>query len=38
MLLGNGIRLFEGLDPEGIGLRGRARSRHPAPPTSDSKW
>jgi dihydrofolate reductase len=37
VLLGRGVRLFEDLDPEGIELRGQVRSRHRAPPTSDSE-
>ncbi len=38
ILLGDGIRLFEGLDPEGIELRKIVRSRHRVPPTSVSRW
>jgi dihydrofolate reductase len=38
ILLGDGVPLFEGLDPGGSNCGGRARSRHPEPPTSDSKW
>jgi dihydrofolate reductase len=38
LLLGGGVRLFEDLDAEGSNCGGRVRSRHRAPPTSDSKW
>jgi dihydrofolate reductase len=38
VLLGNGIRLFEDLDPVGIELRRTSSIETRAPRTSDSKW
>jgi dihydrofolate reductase len=38
ILIGNGVRLFEDFDPEGIELRRTSSIEHRAPPTSDSTW